>query len=105
MTRAAAASAPPISDITPRAFLIGAVLASGIGIGAPYASLVIQGTDMALTANTPAAFFLFFAWILAVQVVLARLGRRLALRRGELVVVYTMLLVATAVPTRGFTGM
>ena len=96
---------PAPGDYTPRAIAIGAALAAVIGVGVPYGSLVVQGTDLALTANTPAAFVLLFAWILLAQTGLGALSRRARLGRGELIVVFTMLLVASAVPTRGLTGM
>lgn len=96
---------PAAGDYTPRAIAIGAALAAVIGVGVPYGSLVVQGTDLALTANTPAAFVLLFAWILLAQTGLGALSRRARLGRGELIVVFAMLLVAAAVPTRGLTGM
>lgn len=90
---------------TPKAFIVGALLCIAIGVGTPYGALMIQGTDMALTANTPAAFFLLFVWVLFLQAVLRLINRRLPLGRGELIVVFVMMIVGTAVTTRGFTGM
>ena len=51
------------TTVTVRGLGVGCVLALGIAIGAPYGRQVIQGTSLALTSATPAAFFLFFQFL------------------------------------------
>ena len=87
--------------ITSRSILVGTALSLGIAIGIPYGSMVIQGSRLGLSSATPAAFFLLFVLLLTIQVALGRWG----FRRGELVVIFAMMAVATAIPTRGVVGM
>ena len=76
-----------------------------IAIGIPYGSMVIQGTRLGLSSCTPAAFFLLFVLLLSVHLVLGLLKRSWAFRPGELVTIFIMMMVATAIPTRGVIGM
>ena len=89
--------------VTARALAVGAVLSFIIGAGAPYSNIVINGTLLAHNFSTPAALFLFFLLILLVRAPLRMMVPRLALRRGELAVVYIMAMLATSIPTVGFT--
>ena len=91
--------------VTPRAFIIGGFLCVIIAIGVPYGSMIIQGTRMGLSSCTPAAFFLLFLWLAIPQILLGVIHRRWMLNQSELITIYIMMLVATAIPTRGFTGM
>lgn len=105
-TRSHAILQPTPSDaVTPRAFLMGIVLCILIAVAIPYGSMIVQGTRMGLSSCTPAAFFLLFLWLAIPQVILGLLHRRWMLNQGELITIYIMMLVATAIPTRGFTGM
>ena len=87
--------------ITGRSILVGAVLSLVIAVGIPYGSMVVQGSRLGLSSATPAAFFLLFVLLLTLQIALGRRG----FRRGELVVIFAMMAVATAIPTRGVVGM
>ena len=60
--------------VTVRGLCVGCVLALGIAIGAPYGRQVIQGTSLALTSATPAAFFLFFLLLLSLHLFLGWLA-------------------------------
>ena len=91
--------------ISARGFLVGSVLSLIIAIGIPYGSMVIQGSRMGLSSATPAAFFLLFVLLLTLQVALGALNRAWAFSRGELVTIFVMMAVATAIPTRGVVGM
>ena len=93
------------SAITLRGILVGCLMCVVIAIGIPYASMVIQGTRLGLSSCTPAAFFLLFALLLSVQVLLGLLRRGWAFQRGELVTIVIMMAVTTAIPTRGVIGM
>lgn len=85
--------------------MVGLVLSACLAIALPYNEMLIQGSRLALSSCTPAAFFVLFLWLLLVNPVLRLLRRSWALTRGELLVVFAMAMVATAVPTRGVTGM
>ena len=87
-----------------RAIVVGVVLAVFIGIALPYNELIIKGSRLGLSSCTPAAFFLLFVWLLLVNPLLRVLRRSWALRRSELLVVFAMTMVATAIPTRGVTS-
>ena len=83
------------SGVTPRSLAVGAGLSLLIGVGEPYGAYVIMGSHMS-ALNGPAAFFLFFAWVAVVQVLLGVIHRSLILGKGELLTIYIMMVVATA---------
>ena len=93
------------SGVTARAFLVGALLCLGIAVGVPYGGMVVQGTRLGLSSCTPAALFMLFVWLAIPQILLGLLNRKWMFRQGELITIYCMMVVATAIPTRGFTGM
>ncbi len=90
--------------ITPRSLVIGAFSALSIALILPYTINVIHGSRIGLSSCTPAAFILFFVVLLTVQVVLTLLKRNWHLRPGELVVIFSMMAVATHIPNRGVSG-
>ena len=92
-----------LGGVSLRALLVGTILSLIIGTITPYTNMIINGTLMAHNFSTPAALFLFFVFLLFVNVLLGRLHPRLALARAELAVVYIMAMLATAIPTVGFT--
>ncbi len=93
------------SGVTMRAIICGCGLAGFIAVGVPYGSMVIQGTRMGLSSVTPAAFFLLFVLLLTLHLFLGALKRAWAFSRGELLTIFVMMAVATAIPTRGVVGM
>ena len=103
MSEAAATGAVTARGVTARALAVGAVLSLVIGVGVPYSNIVINGTLLAHNFSTPAALFLFFLLILCVGAPLKLLLPSFALGRRELAVVYIMAMLATSVPTVGFT--
>ena len=82
------------SPFTFRSLGLGAFFSLCIAIGDPYGNMVIRGSYMGLDFGTPGALFLFF--LLA-----GLLNRLLRLRREELLVVYIMMIAASAIPTMG----
>ncbi|MXX39372.1 MAG: hypothetical protein F4Z85_15145 [Gemmatimonadetes bacterium] len=90
---------------TGRALLTGGLLAALIAIGVPYGGMVVQGSRLGLSSATPAAFFLLFVLLLTVQVGLGAVRREWAFGRGELLTIFAMMAVATAIPTRGVVGL
>ena len=93
------------TGVTLRAVLCGCALSALIAIGVPYGSMLIQGTRMGLSSATPAAFFLFFVLLLSLHLGLGALKRTWAFTNGELLTIFVMMTVATAIPTRGVIGM
>jgi len=69
----------------------------------PYANLVVRGTRPANTSLPFGAIALLFL-LIACQPIAARLSRRLVLVRQELIIVFTMILLASSVPTWGLVG-
>ena len=84
--------------------LTGMVLCSLIAVGLPYGEFVIKGTRLGLSSSTPAAFFLLFLLIAVAQPVLGLLRRSWVFTRGELLLITAMMMLTTAIPSRGFTG-
>ena len=91
--------------VTLRGFLVGCLMCVVIAIGIPYGSMVIQGTRLGLSSCTPAAFFLLFVLLATMHIPLGLLKRNWAFQRGELITIFIMMMVATAIPTRGVVGM
>jgi hypothetical protein len=89
-------------DISPRAILLGAVLAFLLNLFDAYATTLIRGSYLTLNFSTPAALFFFFFVVLASALV-ACFNRLLALNKTELITIYTMLAVACCIPGMGFT--
>jgi hypothetical protein len=79
----------------------GSVLCLALACGAPYGNMVIRGSYMALDFSTPGAIFLLFLLVGPLNFVAGKMHQRLALGRGELLVVYAMLITASAIPTMG----
>ncbi|NPV48658.1 MAG: hypothetical protein HPY69_17085 [Armatimonadetes bacterium] len=89
--------------MTRRAVTIGLLAVALIALGTPYCDLVVQGTWVGLTAFPISALFLLLVLVSVVNVVPRRVG--LALSRGELIVIYCMMLVAAGIPSFGLTGL
>ena len=96
-------ASPPTAPtpFTAKAIGMGALLSLCIALGAPYANTVIRGSYMALDFSTPGAIFLFFLLTALINGGLARLHPSLSLGRGELLVAFIMMSVASTIPTMG----
>ena len=86
------------------AMLTGLGLCALIAVGLPYGEFVIKGTRLGLSSSTPAAFFLLFCLLALVQPLLGLVRRPWAFNRAELLLITAMMMLATAIPSRGFTG-
>ena len=86
------------------AMLTGLGLCALIAVGLPYGEFVIKGTRLGLSSSTPAAFFLLFCLLALVQPLLGLVRRHWAFNRAELLLITAMMMLATAIPSRGFTG-
>ena len=95
---------PAPSTIRLRAMLAGMLLCGAIAVGLPYGEFVIQGTQLGLNSATPAAFFLLFVLLVLVQPLVGSVRRAWLFTRAELLVMTVMMMLATAIPSRGFAG-
>ena len=96
---------PGEGGITWRGVMVGALMCVLIAIGLPYGGMMIQGTRLGLSSATPAALFLLFCFLLSMHLIVGFVKRSWAFSRGELITIFSMMAVATAIPTRGVTGL
>ena len=101
MTRLGTPSQDQECAFTFRSIFTGSVLSLCLACGAPYGNMVIRGSYMALDFSTPGAIFLLFLLAGPFNLLAGVIHRRLALRRGELLVVFAMLITASAICTMG----
>ncbi|MDA0333910.1 MAG: hypothetical protein O2782_01970 [bacterium] len=85
-----------------RAVLWGAALSLWIGVSLPYTNMIIKGGLLAHNHNTPAALFVFFLFVGLVHTATAAIKRSSGYSRGELATIYIMAMMATVIPTIGF---
>ncbi|NKB69129.1 MAG: hypothetical protein GKR89_18830 [Candidatus Latescibacteria bacterium] len=97
-------SIQPSSGIRLPALLAGLCLCGVIAVGLPYGEFVVQGTRLGLSSSTPAAFFLLFGLLVLIQPCLGLLNKRWRFNRAELLLITVGMMLATAIPSRGFTG-
>jgi hypothetical protein len=90
--------------MTTRAIAIGAVCALLLGVGIPFTDLVMQGTWIGLTAFPISSFFIFALLATAGNWALRRVRRR-PFDSSELLLVFSMMLVAAGIPSFGMTGL
>jgi hypothetical protein len=106
--RSAAVKAPidgaSSEGIRLRAMALGMVLCALIAVGLPYGEFVVKGTRLGLSSSTPAAFFLLFLLIAFVQPLLGLLRRAWLFNRAELLLITVMMMLTTAIPSRGLVG-
>lgn len=93
---------PSSPNVSVRAVSLGALFSLGIAVGEPYGVLVLRGSPLAADFSTGAAIVLFFLLSLLVHP-LVQVITGAGLRRGELVTMYVMMIVAAAIPSWGFT--
>ena len=89
------------SGVSYRALAIGFALAVLCGLLIPYLDHYVQGTFVGGQHLPPGAIFVLLVLVLAVNPLLRLVSRKLPLTRGELVLIYAMLLVSTLVPGHG----
>jgi len=94
---------PPQRGVTLRALVVGAILCAILTAGEPYGVLVVHGSPLCADFSTGGAIFLFFVLIFAINGLLRWLGPRAGLSTGELLTVYVMLVLASAIPSWGYT--
>jgi len=102
----AAGSEATGSDVTARAVALGAVLSVAINIACPYGVLALHNAGLTSDYITAGAVMIFLVLVGLVNPALKLTARALGLpglafRSGELIVVYVMMILASAIPTWG----
>ena len=90
-----------VPAVTLRAVVLGALLAFFLNIACPYSVLVLQNAGLTSDYITAGAMMAFAVLVGMVNPALKLLAPAWALRTSELVVVYAMMIVASAIPTWG----
>jgi hypothetical protein len=90
---------PEASAFTIKSVLVGCLGAFGVSAGAAYGTLYLHGSFMALGTSMPGAVFLLFVLGLIINPLLKLIHPRAGLNRGELLVVYIMMVMASPIPT------
>ena len=88
-------------EVTLRALALGASLAFFLNIACPYTVLVLQNAGLTSDYITAGAMMIFLVLVGLVNPLVKICFRSWALRTSELVVVYAMMIVASAIPTWG----
>lgn len=89
------------ADVSLRAVGLGTLLAAGINVACPYSVLVLHNAGLTSDYITAGAMMLFLVLVGLLNPLLKVVHRPLALRSGELIVVYVMMIIASAIPTWG----
>jgi len=89
------------SDVTLRAVAVGALLAAGLNVACPYSVLVLHNAGLTSDYITAGAMMVFLVLVGLLNPCLKVIHRPAALRSGELIVVYVMMIIASAIPTWG----
>ena len=89
---------------TGRALLLGTTLSIIINIAFPYALLAMHTAGMSSDYITAGAVFLFFLVVGIANPLLRLVRRSWGLTSAELVIIYVMMLMASAIPTWGLTA-
>tara|TARA_B100001250_G_scaffold278813_1_gene241219 strand:- start:1094 stop:3034 length:1941 start_codon:yes stop_codon:yes gene_type:complete len=90
--------------LTKRALFLGAFFSFVINVFFAYARLAMATAGMSSDYITAGAIFLFFIIIAIINPTLKMLHRSWSLDRAELITIYCMMIIASAIPTWGFTG-
>ena len=86
-----------------RALIIGVFFSIFIGIWGPYGEFFVKGSSLCYNAIPISTVFPFFLMVLF-NLLLKKVKQNWALQEKELLLIYVMALVASFVPTGGFTG-
>jgi len=92
----------PDRAVTLRAVLLGLGCVAFLSLVTPYCYLVLQGSEIAANHLPAGALVIFLLLVAVLGGGIRWLQPRLLLSRGETLLVYVMMLVASAVPARAF---
>ncbi|MFT5090635.1 MAG: hypothetical protein ACI8PG_005016, partial [Planctomycetota bacterium] len=88
-------------EVSGRSLVIGTLLAFFINLACPYSVLVLQNAGLTSDYITAGAMMIFLLLVGLFNPLLKMSYRPWALRAGEMVVIYVMMIVASAIPTWG----
>ena len=94
----------PRKQLSLRAVATGALLSLGISVFFAWARLGMATAGMSADYITAAAIFFFFVLTAAINPLLKLVRLSWGFDRSELIVIYIMMIVASAIPTWGFTA-
>ena len=92
------------SNFTYRSIAFGALMSLTINMFFAYARLAMATAGMSSDYITAGAIFLFFIIVAVINPVLKLCRHSWGFNRAELIVIYAMMIIASAIPTWGFTG-
>jgi len=87
------------TGLSTRAVLLGAVFTALLGVAVPYSDNRLQGTWIDCCHLPIGVFFLFFLMVAGINLFLRRFLPRRAFSVRELMVIYTMMLVGSGIPS------
>ena len=102
---AADSSAGGLGRITIRSVVTGALLSLIISVGFTYARVALGKGSMSSDYITPGAICILFAVMALVNPCIKLVRRSWGFDRAELIVIYIMLIIASTIPTVGFSGL
>ena len=91
-------------NFTYRSFAVGALLSLAINMFFAYARLAMATAGMSSDYITAGAVFLFFLVVAFINPALKLMRRSWGFNRSELIIIYAMMIIGSAIPTWGFTG-
>ncbi|MBT5873747.1 MAG: hypothetical protein HOH43_10030, partial [Candidatus Latescibacteria bacterium] len=92
----------PDARLTVRCVVLGMLLAMIVSIWVPYCMYIMRGPRMTLSHMSVAALILFFIVIFFVQIPLQRWKPSWAFSKTELMVLFSMTLMASTIPGKAF---
>lgn len=95
-------SAAPSSSFTLRAVAIGVLAVIGLAMGTQYAELWVHGTQVSQATPPINSFFVWLVVALLLNTIFQVVKRAWTLSRGELLLIYSMLIVSGGVAGIGF---
>ena len=93
---------PVKSPFTFKGIVVGALFSLMVSLCAPFVVFMLQASSVGINSSSPGAIFFFFVLTLFVNLVLGLIKRQFALGRADLILVYSMLLMAVTLPTYNF---
>jgi len=87
---------------TKRSFIAGILFSILVAFVAHYSTDVVHASYMAIDHMPCGAIFIFFLLVFIINTILKRIHRKIAFSSGELLVIYSMMLVASSVTEMGF---
>jgi hypothetical protein len=91
------------ASYTPRAVVVGLLAVVALSVGTQFAELWVHGTQVSQSTPPINSFFVWLVIVVLVNTIFRLISRRLTLARGELLLIYAMLVVCGGVAGIGFT--